>query len=86
MLTVKQINEFLVAKNIGLRCPLCRSDSFGINGGGAQEPSEAAVFELIAPIENGVHSFFSISCANCGHSYFFHTRTIDAWLKSVDKK
>ena len=81
-LTSEHVTEFLTAMQGAYRCPVCKHESFALNGGGKDDNLEVAVFELSVPrLEYSTHPFFGISCEKCGNSTFFHVRQIEKWLK-----
>lgn len=77
--------QFFEEKKKGVYlCPVCSNHAFSINV--AEPPgvdiSNAPPAELTIPTtKQGTHSFYCLSCSNCGHSTFFHRHQFDDWKK-----
>ena len=95
-LSDKDFGEFFQAKANGtVRCPVCSTLPLTVNSihemgdpNGEMVPARLA---LAAGIENteppiGSHPFYSVSCANCGHTMFFHATQIEKWLAEKQEK
>jgi predicted nucleic-acid-binding Zn-ribbon protein len=81
---------FKEMKNGTYKCPFCSKEVFLVNGLQAPDVNTPAHLQIQAWSDEGKllggHNFYSISCANCGHSDFFHIHQINAFLESRKKK
>ena len=74
---------FLNEKKHGTyKCPVCYTETFLINGVGDTEGPAIVKMDAGLRLEDmtGSHAFYSFSCANCGHTDFFHINQVNAWL------
>lgn len=83
--------EFIEAKKNGTyKCPFCSSERFLING--TTDDLGPGIMQLNTGLEPSpapattVHNFYSFSCANCGHTDFFHSNQVTKWLSETGKK
>jgi predicted nucleic-acid-binding Zn-ribbon protein len=82
--THKEFVEFFEEKKRGIYlCPVCANHHFVINVGeppasGNEEDAVLSEFQL-----GGGHSFYALSCSNCGATTFIHRGQFDRWR--VDK-
>lgn len=77
---------FRAKKNGTYKCPFCSHEVFVVNG--LLPPATDNPAKLVLHAEDdekkdlGSHQFYSVACANCGHSDFFHIHQINAFLAS----
>ena len=66
-------------------CIFCGNAGFSVGTYGPTAPQTAALLSAAfapwspAPSDTLPHTFYSISCDNCGRTDFFHVNQIDAW-------
>ena len=87
-------DEFFRAKKNGTyKCPVCAHENFVANIHTSAPvppgtpPDRVNVALLSIPSQGdlympavGTHSFYSITCTNCGHTDLFHKAQFDIWL------
>jgi hypothetical protein len=91
VITTEDFLLFLAAKANGpFKCHFCGGGQFAVNVD-AEDPTPddvpLALFKLpCLPSGVGGHEFHSITCTNCGNTYFFHINQIGKWQESRVKE
>jgi hypothetical protein len=88
--TREEFIQFFEEKKKGIYlCPVCSSHVFAIN---VAEPPTSDITNappgmLVIPTTNvGTHTFYCLSCSNCGTTTFLHTNQFDAWKAAKKMK
>lgn len=84
-LSRKDFVDFLTEKGNGsYKCTFCGHGELAFNvveGTNAPEDGVRTPAVVTTPLGNGpgVHSFYSVSCTNCGNTLFFHQNQVRIW-------
>jgi predicted nucleic-acid-binding Zn-ribbon protein len=86
VITGAEFTKFFEEKKSGTyRCPVCNTEEFLINSADVEAKNESPVAPLVFG-PNDAHKFLSITCANCGHSDFFHFNQFKKWKQTQTSK
>jgi predicted nucleic-acid-binding Zn-ribbon protein len=82
--SVQDFADFFAEKRQGAgaySCPVCGSQHFVVALNHQQGPAQLTLNILPPPgvVIQQHHSYFSMSCTNCGRAEFFHTGVVTQW-------
>jgi hypothetical protein len=80
--SAKDFAEFLYAHKPVWRCSFCDHDTPLLNVAEKDQVAELAIpLQAMGLIPStSTHNFYSLSCARCGNTSFFHKSAVHRWL------